>query len=155
MVRSDPKAEENLQQLMNDWKLDSCAIVFVTRDIKKTTEYYRDVLGFRAVEHHSRERKYSALYRVAVEIVVVPAQHGTIKPNRENYGAGYDAYLVPESIAAVDAFYAEILAKGAKIVQPPTTTSYGSHEFVFADLDGRFIGVGRIKDQDMFFESNE
>ena len=30
-------------------------------------------------------------------------------------------------------------------------TSYGSREFVFADLDGHLIGVGLIKDESTFF----
>jgi catechol 2,3-dioxygenase-like lactoylglutathione lyase family enzyme len=140
---------------MNPSKLSSCAIVFVTPDIEKATRYYREVLGFRAVEHYDRPEKFAALYRDAVEIVLVQSQYGIIQPNRAAYGAGYDAYLVPESLEAVDAFYHEIESKGAKIVQPPVVTSYGSREFVFADGDGRLIGVGLIRDKDVFFESDK
>ncbi len=136
---------------MNPPKLSSCVIVFVTPDIEKATGYYRDILGFRAVEHHEQVEKFTALYRDTVEIVLVQSQYGAVKPNRENFGAGYDAYLVPESLAAVDAFYLEIKARGARIIQPPALTSYGSREFVFADLDGHLIGVGLIKDESIFF----
>jgi hypothetical protein len=86
-----------------------------------------------------------------VEIVLVQSQFGIVKPNRENYGAGYDAYLVPQSLADVDDFYLEIKSRGAKIIHPPIQTAYGSHEFVFAELDGRLIGVGLIKDDATFF----
>jgi catechol 2,3-dioxygenase-like lactoylglutathione lyase family enzyme len=140
---------------MNPSKLSSCAIVFVTPDIEKATRYYRDVLGFRAVEHYDRPEKFAALYWDAVEIVLVQSQYGIIQPNRANYGSGYAAYLVPESLEAVDAFYHEIESKGAKIVQPPAMTTYGSREFVFADSDGRLIGVGLIRDKDVFFENNK
>jgi catechol 2,3-dioxygenase-like lactoylglutathione lyase family enzyme len=140
---------------MNFSKLNSCAIVFVTPDLGNATRYYRDVLGFRAVEHGGRAEKFTALYRDAVEILLVQAQHGAIQSNHAAYGAGYDAYLVPESLAAVQAFHAEIKSKGAAIVQPPTLTSYGSLEFVFSDCDGRWIGVGLIRDTDIFFESDK
>ena len=136
---------------MSDAKLSSCAIVFVTPDIKRAVHYYHDVLGFRAVEHYQQAEKFAALYRDAVEIVLVQAAFGTIQSNQVRYGAGYDAYLVPESIEAVRTFHDEIAARGAKIVQPPILTSYGSIEFVFEDIDGRRIGVGLIKDENVFF----
>ena len=30
-------------------------------------------------------------------------------------------------------------------------TAYGSYEFVLEDSDGRRIGIGRVKDKDVFF----
>ena len=140
---------------MSPSKLTSCAIVFITPDLGNATRYYRDVLGFRAVEHTARAEKFTALYRDAVEIVLVQSRYGTIQPNRSAYGAGYDAYLVPESLAAVDSFHRELESKGVKIIQPPAMTTYGSREFVFADCDGRQIGVGLIRDKDVFFESSK
>ncbi len=136
---------------MNDPKLSSCAIVLVTPDIEKTAGYYHEVLGFRMVEHYEQAEKFAALYRDAVEIVLVQTQFGKVQSNQAQYGAGFDAYLVPESPAAVDNFYAEIKAKGAKIARPPTKTAYGSREFVLEDIDGRLIGVGCIQDEATFF----
>lgn len=132
-------------------KLSGCAIVFVTADIRKTASYYRDILGFRVVEHYNRQEKFAALYCDSVEIVLIQSQFGTVQSNRINYGAGYDAYLVPENPAAVETFYSEIRARGAKITQAPAITSYGSMEFVFEDIDGRLIGVGCIRDDETFF----
>ncbi len=136
---------------MNNPKLSSCAIVLVTPGIENTASYYRDVLGFRVVEHYAQPEKFAALYRGSVEIVLVQSQFGTVRSNRAQYGAGYDAYLVPENPAAVDSFYAEIKARGAKIAQPPAKTAYGSREFVIEDIDGRLIGVGCIEDEAAFF----
>ena len=79
------------------------------------------------------------------------AKFGEILPNRTRFGAGYDAYLDPETIEGVDAFYGEWEAKGAKIANPPAMTPYGSYEFVLEDVDGRLIGIGRIKDKEVFF----
>jgi len=120
---------------MNNAKLSSCAIVFVTTDLVSTSNYYRDVLGFKVVEHYDRQEKFAALYRDSIEIILVQAQFGSIRSNREKYGAGFDAYLVPESPEAVETFYEEIRARGARIAQRPDMTSYGSLEFVLEDIE--------------------
>ena len=129
-------------------KLFSCAIVLVTADIKRTTNYYSEVLGFEVVEHYEQEEKFAACYRDEVEIVFVQSHRGEIKPNQAQYGAGYDAYLCPED---VDVFYEEVKREGAEIVEPPSMTNYGSYEFVIEDIEGRRIGVGRVKEKDKFF----
>jgi uncharacterized glyoxalase superfamily protein PhnB len=131
--------------------LSSCAIVLVSGEIEKAASYYRDVLGFRVVEHYDFEEKFATLYRDSVEIIFVQAKFGIVQSNRTRYGAGFDAYLVPENPEAVQAFYTEIRDRGAKIVQEPTLTTYGSLEFVFEDLEGRLIGIGCIKDEGTFF----
>jgi catechol 2,3-dioxygenase-like lactoylglutathione lyase family enzyme len=135
---------------MKKTKLSSCAIVFVTNDIEKTANYYRNVLGFRVVEHYDRKEKFAALYLDSVEIILVQAQFGSIQSNQVRYGAGFDAYLVPESPEAVEIFYDEIRTNGAKITQKPAMTTYGSLEFVFEDIEGRLIGVGCIKNEATF-----
>lgn len=136
---------------MSSSKFVNAAIVLVTPDARKTAAYYRDVLGFRVVEHYEHVEPFATLYRDAVEFIVVQAQFGTVVPNRERYGAGYDAYLSPEDVAGVDALFAEFQSKGAVIESPPAMTPYGNYEFVLRDNDGRRIGLGRIKDEEKFF----
>ncbi len=138
---------------MSNPRLANAAVVFVTPDVQKTAEYYRDVLGFRVAEHFDKEEKLAALYRDAVEIIVVQSKHGTVLSNQERYGARYDAYLDPEEVEDVDPLHAELKEKGAKILSPPSLTSYGCYEFVLEDIDGRRIGVGRIKQNDVLFRS--
>jgi hypothetical protein len=109
-----------------------------------------DPKGFCASCHTCPDALYEQELLLAVAELAVPVAVRL----RENYGAGYDAVLVPESVEAVDTIYFEIRAKGAQIVQPPAMTAYGSREFVFSDVDGRLIGVGRIGgDEGMFFGS--
>ncbi len=133
---------------MGKSKLLSCAIVLVTPDVKKTAEYYNEVLGFRVVEHFDHEEKFAACYRDNVEIVLVESQKGLVKSNKAKYGAAYDAYLVPED---VDAFYEELMKNGAKIFNPPAMNAYGSYEFKVEDIDGRILGIGRVRSEDIFF----
>ncbi len=135
--------------------LHSCVAVLVCADLEKSAAYYGDALGFRIVAHFDHAEKFAAAYRDAVEIVLVQAQGGQVRPNRDRYGAGFDAYLVPVSLEAVDAFYEDIRGRGATILQPPALTAYGSREFVFSDPDGHQIGVGLIQDEATFFEGRE
>jgi uncharacterized glyoxalase superfamily protein PhnB len=139
---------------MSEARLSSCAIVLVTPDLPRAAQYYHEVLGFRVVEPPAEKENFAALYRDSVEIILVQSQKGIVLSNRTHYGAGFDAYLVPESISAVQSFYEEILAKGASILQPPGKTVYGSLEFVFTDLDGHQIGVGRVIEEALFFGSS-
>ena len=138
---------------MSHAKVVNAVIVFVVPDAQRTAYYYRDVLGFRVVEHFDKEEKFAALYRDEIEMIVVQSRFGDVVPNRERYGAGYDAYIDPEHIEDVDALYKEWTEKGAKIVSPPSLTPYGCYEFVLEDIDGRRIGIGLIKDNDVFFRN--
>ena len=136
---------------MDRARLDSAAAVFVTPDVRRTAGYYRDVFGFRAVEHYDAAEPFAAIYRDGVEILLVQARHGEVQPNRVRYGAGYDVYLDPDTVEGVDAMYRELMAKGARVVGEPAMTGYGSYEFVVEDVDGRLIGIGRIRDREVFF----
>jgi catechol 2,3-dioxygenase-like lactoylglutathione lyase family enzyme len=136
---------------MSQARLVNAVVVFIAPDARKTAKYYRDVLGFRVVEHFDKEESFAALYRDEIEIIVVQSRFGNVTPNQLRYGAGYDAYLDPEDPEDVDTLYTEWTQKGAKIVHLPRLTSYGCYEFVLEDIDGRRIGVGRIKDSNLFF----
>ena len=137
---------------MNRARLDNIAPVLVSPDLRRTAEYYRDVLGFELVENYENVEPFATLYRDSVEIVVVQATRGEVESNSARYGAGYDVYLDPEELAGVDLLYEELRGKGAQIAAAPTLTPYGSYEFVLEDIDGRRIGIGRIKDEDVFFK---
>lgn len=127
------------------------AAVFISSDIVKTTEYYRDTMGFKIVEHFDGKEKFATLYRDDIEIIIVQSKHGKVQSNRQKYGVGYDIYIDPDTVEGVDLIYAELRDKGAKIISAPKMTEYGSYEFVVEDIDGRLIGIGRIKDRNRFF----
>jgi catechol 2,3-dioxygenase-like lactoylglutathione lyase family enzyme len=135
-------------------RLSNCATVFVTPDIKRTAAYYREIMGFRVVEHYDKAEAFAALYRDDVEIIIVQSKFGEVLSNKERYGAGYDVYLAPEGVEGVDILYSELKEKGAKIANPPVLTPYGSYEFVVEDIDGRLIGIGCIKHNKVFFRNN-
>jgi uncharacterized glyoxalase superfamily protein PhnB len=131
-------------------RLVNVAPVLLSTDARKTAEYYHSVLGFEVVQHYDAAEPFAALYRDGVEIIVVQAKHGNVEPNAVRFGAGYDIYLDPADLEEVDLLHAELERQGARILQSPRLTPYGSYEFVVEDLDGRRIGIGRIKDNDVF-----
>ena len=128
--------------------------IFITDDIQRTMQFYIDKLGFQYADHMRNATSFATLYRDEIEIVLVKKDYGEIQTNSVRYGAGYDAYIDPDSVAAVDVFYQEFHQKGVKILEKPHLTSYGSYEFVLEDIDGRKIGIGRVADQNKFFKDS-
>jgi len=76
-------------------RLTNAAVIVVTPDARATAAWYRDILGFRVVEHYDAEEAFAAAYRDSVEIVFVQATRGELQPNRVRHGAGFDVYLSP------------------------------------------------------------
>jgi predicted lactoylglutathione lyase len=131
------------------------AVVLVSTDIMKTVDYYRDIMGFKIVEHFEGKEKFSTLYRDEIEIIIVQSKYGEVRSNNKNYGAGYDIYIAPDTVEGVDLAYNELKSKGAKIISTPQVTEYGSYEFVMEDIDGRLIGIGKIKNKNKFFKNTK
>jgi catechol 2,3-dioxygenase-like lactoylglutathione lyase family enzyme len=141
-----------LEHPMAEYKLVNCAAVLVVPDVRKTADWYREKLGFRVVEKFDSPEPFAAIYRDSIELVLVQSKFGAVERNRIRYGAGYDAFLAPESPEGVDGVHAEFAGRGVRIVQAPAWTPYGVYEFVFEDADGRWIGVGCIRGAASFEE---
>jgi catechol 2,3-dioxygenase-like lactoylglutathione lyase family enzyme len=131
--------------------LANAVIILICNNLESTTTYYREKLGFRVVEHFENAEPFAATYRDKVEIVLVQAARGQFITNRDRYGAGFDAYLVPESHEAVRELFHEMEINGIKIEDPLTLTPYGSLEYSFQDCEGHTIGVGLIQNEKVFF----
>jgi catechol 2,3-dioxygenase-like lactoylglutathione lyase family enzyme len=129
--------------------------VFLSGDVKRTVDFYTEKLGFQSAKHFDATENFAALYRDEIEFVIVQAKQGRIASNLQRYGAGYDAYIDTATPEGIDPIYEEFRAKGVRIVSEPHTTTYGSYEFVFEDIDGRYIGVGRIVDKMVFFKDSD
>jgi catechol 2,3-dioxygenase-like lactoylglutathione lyase family enzyme len=129
--------------------------VFVSLNIQQTVKFYSEKLGFRCARHYDKIENFATLYRDAIEFVIVQARHGVVESNLQRYGAGYDAYIDPATLAGVDLIYEEFRSKGVRILSAPQMTAYGSYEFAFEDIDGRQIGVGRIRDDETYFKGSD
>jgi uncharacterized glyoxalase superfamily protein PhnB len=136
--------------------LTKCSLIFPTADLARTAAYYRDTFGFWLSEHYDNAEPFVAAYRGEVEIILLQIQQGEVLPNHQRYGAGYDAYLVVDQVPQdVDRLYAELSARGAKIVQPPFLTAYGNYELVVEDNEGRRLCMGRILQEDVYWKDRK
>ena len=118
--------------------LSHCLQMFPTPDINKTAEYYK-YIGFKAVYYLESIEPHVCLYRDAIEIVLTKSNKEKIIPNRISHGYGYDAYFITNAQEELEKEFYEL---GIKIVRPLSKTDYNNKEFVFEDIDGRWIAIG-------------
>ena len=109
------------------------ATVFVVTDIAKSTEHYRDVLGFAVTFEWGTPTSYVCLCRDEVALHLLSS-------SRTSRLAGNGAICV--FVRDVDAVYAELAARGARIVKPPQNYDYGMRDFDLNDLDGNQLTFG-------------
>jgi len=107
--------------------------------MNKTAEFYEHI-GFRAESYLDSVEPHICLYRDRIEIVLTKSNQEYIVPTREIHGYGYDAYLITDNQEEMEQGFSEL---GVKIVRPLLTTDYNNKEFVFEDIDRRWIAVGK------------
>ena len=109
------------------------ATVFVVTDVAKSTEHYRDVLGFAVTFEWGTPTSYVCLCRDEVALHLLSS-------SRTSRLAGNGAICV--FVRDVDAVYTELAARGARIVKPPQNYDYGMRDFDLNDLDGNQLTFG-------------
>ena len=119
--------------------LRGLSCIFPVPDIMKTTEYYVSKLGFTAVGYLDCEEPHVCLYLDQVEIILLKANQDRVKPNRELYGYGYDAYLYTDNQEILEKRF---ISREVKVVRPLCMTDYQNREFVIEDIDGRWLAFG-------------
>lgn len=140
---------------MSEVKLTNLCPVFVSKDVRKTVEFYVEKLGFKYAKHYAKIESFATIYRDSIEFVIVQAKYGEVESNTKRYGVGYDAYIDTDTVGGVDIIYKEFLSKGVKIILEPRKTEYGSYEFVIEDIDGRLIGVALIYSNQVYFKDSD
>lgn len=118
------------------------------RSPRRSAEYYRDLLGFSldpvdGVFQPNPDEPggvYAIVEREGVRV------HFQIRRGDE---AGLprrpldrDVYVY---VADVEGLHAELVSRGARILQPPTTAPYGLREIVVEDLDGHRLAFGEAR----------
>ena len=109
------------------------ATVFVVTDVAKSIEHYRDGLGFAVTFEWGTPTSYVCLCRDEVALHLLSS-------SRTSRLAGNGAIYV--FVRDVDAVYAELAARGARIVKPPQNYDYGMRDFDLNDLDGNQLTFG-------------
>ncbi|WP_300675095.1 hypothetical protein [Desulfoluna sp.] len=114
-------------------------LILPVPDLNATSSYYEEKLSFKAVKYLDVNQPHICLYRDLVEIVLTKSKLSEIQPNRVIHGDGYDGYFTGRNIENI---YNECLASDVKMVKHLQMTDYGNSEFVFEDIDNRWICIG-------------
>jgi uncharacterized glyoxalase superfamily protein PhnB len=118
-------------------KVIGVAPQLLVTDVLKTAEYYRDVLGFGIIGYALDPPVYGMVERDGIQIHFAKSDEFVI--NEKLNPAITDLILwVPE----IDAFFDEIKANGADIIQEITLRPYGSREFKVSDCNGYKLLIG-------------
>ena len=124
---------------MNKVKLIGIAPQLVVTDVKKTAEYYKNILGFTIIGLVAEPPVYAMVERDGFQVHFAKSDTQEIKKNKDYRSISHDFIIwVPE----IDAFYEELKSKNAIILEGIVKRTYGSREFVIEDCDGHTILVG-------------
>ena len=113
--------------------LCAAATVFVVKDVVRSVEYFRDVLGFHTEFTWGEPVCYAGVERGQVAIHLQAASDTKRHP-------GHGAVNV--FVTDVDALYEELKSRGARTLNEPKDYPYGMRDFDLEDLDGNRLCFG-------------
>ena len=113
--------------------------VIAVNDLKASTRYYQEVLGFEVKEIggsgcYFYDKDSCRILTGECPEALAPAQIGD---------HSYFAYLV---VAGIDNYFSEVSDAGAEILKPLTDEPWGMREFALRTIDGHRIMVGEESD---------
>ena len=107
---------------------------FVVPDVVSSAEYYRDVLGFKILSYFLDPPVFAVVARDDVVIHFGKSDNGALpSPNATRRSIGVDAYIWVNDL---DALYAELQGRGARILEPPAMRVYKCYELLVEDNCG-------------------
>ena len=124
-------------------KLDGFGL-FV-EDMGNMIRFYRDVLGFAIREDEDTSNVF--LEKDGTLFLLYPRPSFEAMTGRKyDYGSGIsgrtEIALSVENYAAVDKAFAEVTARGAEPIMPPTTEPWGQRTCYIADPEGNLVEIG-------------
>jgi uncharacterized glyoxalase superfamily protein PhnB len=109
--------------------------VIAVHDLKRSAQYYRDVLGFEVREIGDDGWRFF----VRDECFIMAGECSDAIAPADLGDHSYFAYVLVDGI---DAFYAEVVANGATAMTPPHNKPWGMREFGVRTVDGHRIMFG-------------
>ena len=109
------------------------ATVFVVSDIATSLAYYRDMLGFQVTFEYGQPLSYACLCCDEVALHLLASSRTKRLP-------GHGAICV--FVRDVDQIYAEVSARGARLLNQPEDRDYGMRDFDVVDADGNQVTFG-------------
>jgi catechol 2,3-dioxygenase-like lactoylglutathione lyase family enzyme len=121
-------------------KIKSGASVFLVKDVQASAAYFRDAVGFRFDRFWGDPPGFCMVWRDEQCIMLSQVDEpGLIRPVSSVVPVVWDAYFWVDD---VEAFHADLCARGARIECAPFAKPYGVKEFVVVDLDGHRLAFG-------------
>jgi len=117
-------------------KFEKSNPILFSTDVKRSLKYYREVLDFEDSWEWGDPTDFGGVVRNGVEIFFCLNNQG-------NPGTWLTIVLDD-----VDSYYQRVKAKGARILEPPTTREWNMREMVVEDPDGHVIRFGHRTDCD-------
>lgn len=111
--------------------------VLAVRDLRVSTSYYMDVLGFS--KDPIDAEGWSFLTRDNFRVML-----GKCKDEKPASELGNHSWFVYWNVDRVDEFYKEIAARGALVTSQPSDKPWGLREFTLRTPDGHRITCGEI-----------
>ena len=111
--------------------------VLAVLDLKASTRYYMDVLGFS--KDPINAEGWSFLTRDTFRVML-----GECLGEKPASELGDHSYFAYWNVDDVDQFYQEILAKGALVISEPSDKPWGLREFGLRTPDGHRITCGEL-----------
>ena len=108
------------------------SFVLAIQDLARSTAYWRDVLGWRL--EFDDPGNWSFMFRDGVGVHLGECKDAT--PAAEIGDHSYFGYIVLDDL---NAYHAEIIAKGAAIIAPPADKGWGMREMAVRTIDGHRI----------------
>ena len=107
--------------------------VFTVKDAAASLAYYRDCVGFDVAFEYGMPTFYVGLCSGEASLHLIAAAQAPRPP-----GHGAVCIFVDD----VDALHADLVRRGAKILNEPKDQDYGLRDFAIADADGNMIFFG-------------
>jgi catechol 2,3-dioxygenase-like lactoylglutathione lyase family enzyme len=128
---------------MKPARLTSSAPVLLVRDVVASANYYRDAVGFTYDRFWGAPPDFVILRRDGLHLMLSQSPAGTpIVPHWKVSRGIWNVYFWVDE---VDALFAELKQRGAKIDYELENKPYDVREFGIQDLDGHDIGFGQPK----------
>jgi catechol 2,3-dioxygenase-like lactoylglutathione lyase family enzyme len=119
---------------------------FTVPDVVRTSEYYRDVLGFEIAGYWDGERVHQNPAARAVFGIVTRDEVRLHFNRADQFGVRTDradgAYDVYFHVTGIDELAAELRERGADIIDGPEDRVYGQRELVVSDCNGLILAFG-------------
>jgi catechol 2,3-dioxygenase-like lactoylglutathione lyase family enzyme len=121
--------------------LEGHATVLLVEDVRRSTDYYRDKLGFEVDLYDRIPEHYGYARRDRCSVHFAHWNGAPARPNSEAVPPDmFDLYVYVDD---VDALHAELVERGAEVHGPPVGQGYGMLDFRVSDPDGYVLAFGR------------